>query len=296
MVLILDGGMGRQLQRIGAPFGQPEWSSLSLIEKPSCVIQAHIDFINAGADIITTNSYAIVPFHLGKERFNSIGPELLDRSVDVAFKAKKISQKPVQIAGCVPPVFGSYRPKKFDPIKALDILHLFRSKLTLRCDIIIAETLSSITEVETILKVFQNCRKSLWISVTLNENNTNNEIKLRSGEPLAKLFEVLKTYKFNALLFNCNQPESMSSAIKAAYSSLKSRCQIGVYANAFPKITTENDNANRIINKIRSDLTPRKYKSFATEWVKDGANIVGGCCGIGPEHIAELKYLKRQIL
>ena len=85
----------------------------------------------------------------------------------------------------------------------------------------------------------------------------------------------------------------MSSAIKAAHSSLKSRCQIGVYANAFPKIRTENDNANRIINKIRSDLTPRKYKSFATEWIKDGANIIGGCCGIGPEHIAELKYLKR---
>ena len=50
---ILDGGIGRHLKKIGAPFGQPEWSALALIEEPSFVSQAHNDFINAGADFLT---------------------------------------------------------------------------------------------------------------------------------------------------------------------------------------------------------------------------------------------------
>ncbi|CAH9053428.1 hypothetical protein PSEHALCIP103_00821 [Pseudoalteromonas haloplanktis] len=61
---ILDGGMGRELKRIGAPFSQPLWSAQALIEAPQCVTQAHQAFINAGAEIITVNSYACAPFHL----------------------------------------------------------------------------------------------------------------------------------------------------------------------------------------------------------------------------------------
>lgn len=65
-IQILDGGMGRELKRIGAPFQQPEWSALALMEAPAFVSQAHNAFIQAGTDIITTNSYAVVPFHIGK--------------------------------------------------------------------------------------------------------------------------------------------------------------------------------------------------------------------------------------
>ncbi len=66
---ILDGGMGRELLRIGAPFQQPEWSALALIEAPEFVRRAHDSFVQAGADIITTNYYALVPFHIVSQRF-----------------------------------------------------------------------------------------------------------------------------------------------------------------------------------------------------------------------------------
>ena len=65
--------MGRELQRIGAPFRQPEWSALALIEAPAKVAQVHASFAAAGAQILTTNSYALVPFHLGAERFAELG-------------------------------------------------------------------------------------------------------------------------------------------------------------------------------------------------------------------------------
>ena len=75
-VTILDGGMGRHLEAMGAPFRQPEWSALSLLEAPDFVRRAHDDFLAAGADIITVNSYAVVPFHIGEDRFEADGDRL----------------------------------------------------------------------------------------------------------------------------------------------------------------------------------------------------------------------------
>ena len=53
-ITVLDGGTGRELRRIGAPFRQPEWSALALIEAPQFVSEVHSSYIAAGADVITT--------------------------------------------------------------------------------------------------------------------------------------------------------------------------------------------------------------------------------------------------
>lgn len=74
-VTILDGGMGRELHRRGAPFRQPEWSALALMETPEIVRETHLDFLRAGAQVVTTNSYALVPFHIGQERFDAQAAE-----------------------------------------------------------------------------------------------------------------------------------------------------------------------------------------------------------------------------
>lgn len=75
-LVILDGGMGRELQRRGAPFRQPEWSALALSEAPEAVLAVHTAYIEAGAQVITSNSYAVVPFHIGEERFAQEGRTL----------------------------------------------------------------------------------------------------------------------------------------------------------------------------------------------------------------------------
>ena len=71
-ITILDGGMGRELKRRGAPFRQPEWSALAMMDAPDIVCDAHRAFIRSGAQVITTNSYALVPFHIGEDRFASL--------------------------------------------------------------------------------------------------------------------------------------------------------------------------------------------------------------------------------
>ena len=76
-IRILDGGMSRELVRLGAQLKQPEWSALALMDSPEIVRRVHEEFITAGADIITTNTYALVPFHIGEDRFRDDGRRLI---------------------------------------------------------------------------------------------------------------------------------------------------------------------------------------------------------------------------
>lgn len=103
-LLILDGGTGRELARRGAPFRQPEWSALALIEAPSFVSEVHRAYVEAGADIITTNSYALVPFHIGAERFAADGAALAGLAGQLARKVADAAAHGVQVAGSLPGV------------------------------------------------------------------------------------------------------------------------------------------------------------------------------------------------
>jgi S-methylmethionine-dependent homocysteine/selenocysteine methylase len=132
-VIILDGGMGRQLSRMGAPFRLPEWSALALIEAPHFVSDAHDAFIAAGAEVITTNSYALAPARIGEARFASDGLRLVDLSGRLAREAADRAREPVQVAGSLPPVFESYRPDLFDEQRAPAILDVLVSGLRHGC-------------------------------------------------------------------------------------------------------------------------------------------------------------------
>src|SRR5436305_3816465 len=108
-LIVLDGGAGRELARMGAPFRQPEWSALALIEGPDFVTRMHERYVAAGADVITTNSYAVVPFHIGPERFAARGAALADLAGRLARQVAAGARRPVKVAGSLPPVCGSYR-------------------------------------------------------------------------------------------------------------------------------------------------------------------------------------------
>lgn len=120
--IILDGGMGRELQRAGAPFRQPEWSALALSEAPQAVEAVHAAYIASGANVITSNSYAVVPFHIGEERFAAEGQALAALAGELARRAVEASGKAVQVAGSLPPLFGSYRPDLFEAGRVTELL------------------------------------------------------------------------------------------------------------------------------------------------------------------------------
>lgn len=286
---LLDGGMGRELQRIGAPFRQPEWSALALIESPESVLQAHRSFIAAGARIITTNSYAVVPFHIGEERFAEHGRTLAERAGRLARQAAGENAEPVTVAGSLPPALGSYRPDLFDHSRSVDIHRQLIAGLRDQVDVWLAETQSSIAEVRAVSEALGSEPKPLWLSFTLLDQ-ADGSPRLRSGEAVADAVEVAAELGAAVVLFNCSQPEVMAAALveaQAVIQRLGQAIELGVYANAFPPVSTE-AKANSTLLEIRADLTPESYLHWSSAWVAAGANIVGGCCGIGPEHIAQL--------
>jgi S-methylmethionine-dependent homocysteine/selenocysteine methylase len=284
-VQILDGGMGRELQRIGAPFRQPEWSALALIEGPGFVVRAHRAFIEAGATVITTNSYAVVPFHIGEERFAAQGAELADLAGRLARQAAAPN---VMVAGSLPPALGSYRPDLFDHDRSVAIHHVLIEGLRPHIDFWLAETQSSIAEIRAAAAALTGDAKPLWVSFTLADDPDDRPPvpALRSGEAVADGVRAAKALGVEALLFNCSQPEVMEAALSVARVTAPD-LRLGVYANAFPP-QRKTATANEGLDDLRAEITPQAYVDWAHRWVAAGASIVGGCCGIGPGHIAAL--------
>ncbi|MDO1581267.1 homocysteine S-methyltransferase family protein [Rhizobium oryzicola] len=295
---ILDGGMSRELLRLGAELKQPEWSALALINSPEIVRQVHAEFIAAGAEVITTNSYALVPFHIGEERFAKDGADLIALSGRLAREAADASDKPVLVAGGLPPIFGSYEPENFDSTRVQDYLSVLVKNLAPHADLWLGETLSLIAEGEAVRIAVKDTGKPFWISFTLADDEaqvTGAEPKLRSGELVADAARWAAGSGAEALLFNCAKPEVMKRAVDVAASVLKAdgaAIELGVYANAFEADTDETA-ANEGLHETRSDLTTDAYSRFACDWADAGATLIGGCCGIGAGHIHTLAGVLR---
>ncbi|WP_062228139.1 homocysteine S-methyltransferase family protein [Aureimonas frigidaquae] len=286
-ITILDGGMGRELERVGAPFRQPEWSALALMEAPETVAEVHAAYVAAGANVITTNSYALVPFHIGQERFDRDAERLADLAGQLARGAADAGQG-VRVAGSLPPVFGSYQPELFEPELARHYLSVLVRGLAPHVDLWLAETQSSLEEAEAAADATRHTGKPLWLSFTLRDDEDDLPVpQLRSGEAVTEAAALAVQLGAAAMLFNCSRPEVMGPALKAAHAA-QPELTLGVYANAFSDSQDEEGAANEVVSTIRADLDPPHYAQWADGWVGKGARIVGGCCGIGREHIHHL--------
>lgn len=283
-ITILDGGMGRELKRMGAPFRQPEWSALALMEAPEKVEEAHRNFIKAGAEVITTNAYALVPYHIGQDVFDARARELIKLSAKLARQA---AGETVKVAGCIPPLFGSYEPENFIAEKAPDIIKPLIEEQVDDIDFWLVETTSSITEMQLAYDYLKGTGKPIWISFTISDRQSPADpVTNRAGETVEQCASLLLGMKgVEAMLFNCSHPLEMEDSIKAAKNVIGEHMPIGVYANSF-KVPRANKANN--ISAVDEGITPDIYLELAKTWKNAGATLIGGCCGIGPEHIQAL--------
>jgi S-methylmethionine-dependent homocysteine/selenocysteine methylase len=190
-------------------------------------------------------------------------------------------------------MFGSYQPDKFDAGRAAEMIELFRQQLDPYADFFMAETHSSIAEALCFMSVFADCDKPVWLSLTLEDANPLAEKpQLRSGEPLTDLLAAIDDAPPSAILFNCSQPEVMDDAIRTVVAHFAGEAMppnVGVLANAFPLIKKTYGGANASLHDLRADITPAAYADYAVKWAASGADIIGGCCGISPDHLREVK-------
>lgn len=294
-ITILDGGMGRELERLGAPFKQPEWSALALMEAPETVKAVHQSFINSGSQVITTNSYALVPFHIGEEVFKQRVRELTRLSGELARQAADEAEQKVQVAASVAPLFGSYRADLYQAERVSEIATPIIEELNPFGDLWLLETQSLIDEASRVIALIEKIdqqRKPIWVSFTLEDSEETSEPLLRSGETVVDAVKAMQALDVNAILFNCSQPEIIGEAIALTKQTLDQlgtdSIHIGAYANAFPP-TPKDATANDGLDELRDDLTPPAYLEWVRQWQQQGASLIGGCCGIGPEHIQAIR-------
>jgi S-methylmethionine-dependent homocysteine/selenocysteine methylase len=292
---ILDGGMSRELLRLGAELKQPEWSALALINSPDIVRKVHLEFIAAGAQVITTNSYALVPFHIGEDRFEKEGAALIALAGRLARQAADaVTDRKVLVAGSLPPIFGSYEPQNFQPTRVQDYLQVLVANLDPFVDIWLGETLSLIAEAEAVRDAIAATGKPFWISFTLADGEAQiagGEAMLRSGEKVEDAARWAVSSGAEALLFNCSKPEVMQAAVETTahvFRKMGADIEIGVYANAFEGQQGDAA-ANEGLHDTRNDLNDDVYSRYACSWAEAGATIIGGCCGIGAAHIHRLR-------
>ena len=283
-ITLLDGGLGQELlARSGAkPTGL--WATQILTDRPELVRDLHRDFFLAGADIATTNSYA-----LHRDRLSPFGiehrfAELHCQACQLAVSARDSHGRGL-VAGSMGPTGRSYRPD-LAPV-AEEAATLYAEIAALQepyVDIFLCETMSSVEQARGAVMGATSGSKPVWLAVSVDDQDGS---KLRSGEPITEIFPLISEFNLAALLVNCSTPEAVNQAIPFL---VNQTIPIGAYANGFVEIAAnfKEEGATVDLLKTRVNLEPKTYADFVEGWIKYGATIVGGCCEIGPAHIEEL--------
>ncbi len=286
-VVILDSAMGTELQRRNVDIPLPLWSSNALVINPDMVRQIHIDNIDAGADIITTNTFRTHRRTLQKANFTYDGLDHTDSAikmtkvaVDLAKNAVLITDEKVMVAGSMSPLEDCYHPelvpKKEDLLEEHSEQYNVLSKSGV--DLILAETLSAMKEIKAILEVLSGSSKEYCISLLCRD-----EANLFSGESLDDAVALINNYSTTALLINCIHP----SLVEPIIHRLKklTTLPLGVYANIGKPDYTNGEEFVRA-------ASVSQYYDCAKRWKQLGVRIIGGCCGTTPEYIEKLSSLK----
>jgi len=287
-ITLLDGGMGQELIHRAGDRPTPLWSTTVMMDHPGLVGQVHDAYFAAGATVATTNTYAIHRDRLVKagieDRFAALHALALDAAAASRVAAGH-GRPGLRIAGSIGPLVASYRPDTHPPHDIAVALYAeVAGLLSPRVDLILAETVASVAHARAVLQGVRGAGVPVWLSVTVDDRDGG---LLRSGEPVAEVVAVAQAGGAAALLANCSAPEAMARALDDL---AQAGLPFGAYANGFTMITADflQDSSTVDALQTRRDLGPDIYAGFAMEWVAQGATIVGGCCEVGPAHIAAL--------
>ena len=288
-ITLLDGSIGQELVKRAGDRPTPLWSTSVMLEHPNLVRAVHRDYFSAGATIATTNTYAVHRDRLPHGNIEDKFEDLVATAMTEA-EAARNEAKGGLIAASLGPLGASYRPDICPPpAEAAPQYAELVALMQDRVDLFLIETASSVAQAQGALLGTYGTTRPVWLAVSVKDDDGTS---LRSGEPIGALRELIETYQPAAILVNCSRPE----AIDAALDTIKGFGKpFGAYANGFTRISEAFLGDKPTVDALerRVDLPPEAYAEFAMGWVGQGATIVGGCCEVGPSHIAELaKQLK----
>ena len=294
---ILDGGMGQELLIKGLKPKGTLWSAHALIDE-SChqmVIDAHLDFINAGAEVIVTSTFTARRNRLIQNDCEKYFEQINIKAVELAQKARDISKKDILIAGGLPNQKQTYESNLGKDLDSIEKNFYDQAKILKNgIDFFYLDVMSSGLECEIALKTIGSFNLPVLVGVHLRDNG-----QLPSGEKIEDIVKNYKNKNWLGIIMACVSPK----AYEAVTNNLKKiDIPYGFKLNAFKKIpygytVASKDawgnagNPNTVLG-INTELNESKFYEYVKKFKENGATILGGCCEIRPSHIKEISKLK----
>ncbi len=279
--VVLDGAVGTELERRGCECKLPLWSAEALINNQELLFEIYNDYIESGAEILSTNTFRTTQYTLNKYDKDLDESLLIKISVDIIKEAQKYtrSEDNTYIAGIVAPIEDCYKPNDVPEIDVLLKEHRNRIEILLEndVDLIIAETIGTLKEAKAIMELMMELDIPFFISFICRGLN------LLSEEPLSEAINLMSRFKVDGILTNCTSCKDIDEIMDYFKSSVS--ILYGGYANT-----------GKMNPHVRGDylyeMSPSQYSKHVKKWIDSGAKLVGGCCGTTPSHIECLKGLK----
>ena len=275
----LDGGLSTALENNGNKLTTSLWTGELIRTNPAQITKAHLDFINAGAQIIITSSYQLSYTGCGARGWSEDETnQAFIASTQLAKNAVIESGKDVKVAASVGPYGASladgseYKGNYAVSKQVLKDFHAKRLEILISTspDYLALETMPDTFEVEVLLDLLTDCPIPFWISYSCKEGNQTN-----AGQDFQSAVDLAQSAM--AVGINCTKPELITDLLRSA----KSDKPYVVYPNSGRIWDAE--------NKVWTGSAAIGFSDeLVSQWIKAGAEIVGGCCGIGAAEIEQL--------
>lgn len=276
--LVLDGSMGTELERRGVQASLPLWSAHALLEAPEVVRTIHADYAEAGAEILTANTFRTQRRTLARAGMAQRAEELTHLAVRLAREGGG-DRKDVWIAGSATTLEDCYRPDLVPVAADLEREHgqHARALAAAGVDLILVETMNTLREARAAARAASATGLPYFVSFVCAAGG-----QLLSGEALEDALDALlrESPTCLCLLVNCLPPSAVPDCLPALRAA---GIAFGVYANlGEPRESGRSE-----------DCSPERFAAHANDWCNAGARVIGGCCGTGPDHIRALAGLSQ---
>ena len=283
---ILDGAMGSELIRRGLTLPEHTWSADANINYPDMVQKIHWEYLDAGADYITTNTFRTTPRAYEKAGIRSKGTSNRNREAARAslYKAvelaKEAASNPVKVVGSIAPLEDCYSPELFPGTDTAmgEFFQLGEWLTDAGVDILLLETMNSVIETEAALSSIENFSLPIWVSFVLKD-----DVHLLSGDSISQAIEKMKDHSIDCILFNCNPLDRTLMAAENLAHSWPHKW--GVYPNLGIGEASPDGH-------IRRCEEMHYFLSTMEKIIKLQPYIIGACCGSSPKHIQGLNKLQ----
>jgi homocysteine S-methyltransferase len=292
---ILDGGMGQELLARGMEPNGTLWSANALLQEKyhQLLLDTHVDFIKAGAEVIVTTTFTTRKIRLKDNNVEDKFEYLNIKAGEIAQKAKKLYPN-ILIAGGLPPQYLTYEADTRSEIEIQNDFFNQAKLLNPYIDFFYFDVLSSVREFKIAINCIKEFNKPYLIGAHISEGT-----KLPSGENISEIITKIKHENLLGIMLSCISPENYElnlDEIKNLGIPFGFKLNGFIKTNPKPNYTgaykkSKTGNPNEFLGQ-RKDLTPEKMAEFAKKFKDAGATILGGCCETRPSHIKAFSSLK----